>query len=179
MSKYFHLSLMAVLLTVVACSPNVTKDQDSYFYSVPVGSKLHLKQEIIIKANLGRTYFQYGKAVKKKDLNLYYPHCSITINTLSEGDTIIKPATFEIYKVVDDEQYTQRHIMYASIASFDGDGGSDIVGYVSHYYLRSDSEPDVRTLECLQWNSRKDVEYLSINEVRNVLGNIFDLELNE
>lgn len=179
MKKYFNFLLLAALASVVACSPTVTKDQDSYFYSVPVGSKLHLNQEIIIQANLGRTYFQYGKAVKKKELNLYYPHCSITINTLSERDTIIKPATFEIYKVVDDEQYTQRYIMYASIASFDGDGGSDIVGAVSHYYLRSASEPDVRTLECLQWNSRKDVEYLSINEIRKVLGSTFNLELNE
>ena len=53
------------------------------------------------------------------------------------------------------------------------------MGYASTYYLRSADAPNVRSLECVQWYDPVNVEYLSINEVRNTLGDYFTLELKE
>ena len=177
--KYLLISLMlSGLLALTACSSAPVKDPDSYLYSVPVGSKLSLNKEITIPANLARRYFQNGKAVLKKDINIYYPHCSILMNTLVDYERVIKPTVFEIYKVEDDHDYVQRPVYLAS--NFLGNiDGPTIIAYASLYYLRSTDVPEVRSLECAQWNDPVNVEYLSINEVKKALGQYFSLQIND
>lgn len=161
-----------------SCTRPPVKDQNSYLYSVPEGSTLTLNKEITIPANLARRFFQNGNPVLKKNINIYYPHCSLLMNTLVDYDRIIQPTSFEIYRVMDDHELAQRYIYYASNVMMDMDGPS-IVGYASYYYLRSASVPDVRSLECVQWNDPANVEYLSINEVKKSLGEYFTLTIKE
>ncbi len=174
-----YITIFSLLMLVMSCTQNNIKDENSYRYSIPAGSKLKLNQEIIIPSSLGRTFFQNGKVTKEKDINIYYPHCSITINTLQKSDRIISPTTFEIIKVVDDEEYAQGYIFYASTDIQLASDTPLITGLVSYYYLKSLLEPDVRSLECIQWNSLYENNYLSINEVRKSLGNIFTLTILE
>ena len=117
-----------------------------------------------------------GKPMLEKDINIYYPHCSLLLNTLDDIERTINPAVFEIYKVEDDIEMAQRYIYFASNALGYNDGPS-IIGYASYYFLRSPSAPDVRSLECIQWNDPVNVEYLSINEVKAALGDYFTLSL--
>lgn len=169
------LSMMTFLLA--ACALPTSTDPDSFLYSVPVGSVLELNQDFPIKAHSARTYMQAGKIVQESELNIYYPHCSLLTNTLEDYDRIIKPTRFEIYRVVDDEEHAQRYVQYAArLFGFDSDGPT-IIGQSSYYYLRSADEPDVRSLICIQWGSPESVEYLSINQVRAVLGGIFTLHI--
>jgi len=152
------------------------QDPDSYLYSVPVGSSLRLNKDITIPANLARRYFQYGQAVKEKAIDIYYPHCTIVMNTLVDYERTITPTIFEIYRVVDDEQEVRRYVYYAS-NYLTSDDGPVIVGFTSFYYLRSADYPDVSSLECLQWNDPSSNQYLSINEIKNVLGEYCTLQI--
>ena len=177
--KYFLISLiLSGLITLTACSSDPVKDPDSYLYSVPVGSKLTLNKEITIPANLARRYFQNGRVILKKEVDIYYPHCSILMNTLVDYDRVIKPTVFEIYKVEDEHDYVQRPVYVASrlLGNIDG---PIIIGYASLYYLRSVDASDVRSLECAQWNDPVDVEYLSINEIKKSLSEYFSLQIND
>lgn len=177
--KHFTISLiLSSLLVLTACSSTPVKDPDSFLYSVPVGSKLILNKEITIPANLARRYFQNGKPMLKNDVNMYYPHCSILMNTLMDYERVIKPTIFEIYKVVDDQEYAQRRT-YVAGSPFGNIDGPTIIGYASYYYLRSTEEPDVRSLECAQWNDPVSVRYLSINEIKNALGEYFSVQIND
>lgn len=174
--KYFTINLiLSGLLALTACSSVPEKDPDSFLYSIPVGSKLTLNKEITIPANLARRYFQNGNAMMKNDVDIYYPHCSLLMNTLVDYERIIEPTIFEIYKIVDDQEYAQRRT-YAAGRSLGSIDGPTIIGYTSYYYLRSTEEPDVRSLECAQWNDPVSVRYLSINEVKNALGEYFSLQ---
>ena len=178
--KYISYKLfIPFLLVISSCSTEIVIDHDSYKYSVPVGSKLILNQKITIAANQGRTFFQNGKELKNKDVDIYYPHCSITTHKIVNSERVIHADSFEIYKIIDDEEYAQRNVYYASIFFMADNYGPSITGLVSYYYLRSKAKQDIRTLECLQWNSPGDNKYLSINEVKIALGNIFTLQLNE
>lgn len=174
-----RLNLLAILIaTIISCSKENIRDESSYKSSIPAGSNFILNQEIVISSGMGRTFLQSGKITAEKDINIYYPHCSITINTLKENDQIIKPATFNIIKVIDDEEYAQGYILYASNKIDISSDGPLITGLVSYYYLESISEPDVRSLECIQWNTPYENRHLSIEEVRKSLGNIFSLIIN-
>lgn len=167
------------ILTIVlaACALPTSTDPDSFLYSVPVGSVLELNQDFPIRAHTARTFMQAGRIVEENELNIYYPHCSLLTNTLQDYDRVIKPTRFEIYRVVDDEEHAQRYLQYAArLFGFDSDGPT-IIGQSSYYYLRSADEPDVRSLICIQWGSPESVQYLSINQVRAVLGGIFTLHI--
>jgi len=153
------------------------KDYDSIFYSVPVDSTLTLNRDITIPANLARRFFQNGKSLKESDINIYYPHCSILMNTLVDYERTIKPTVFKIYKVLDDEQEARLYIHFAS-NFIKANSGPVIVGFASYYSLRSADNPDVSSLECLQWNDPYIDEYLTVNEIKKSLGDYFTLQIN-
>lgn len=172
-----HLKLAVIVLLLNGCALPSSTDPDSFLYSVPVGSVLELNQDFPIRAHTARSYMQSGRTVEESELNIYYPHCSLLTNTLQNYHRVIKPTRFEIYRVVDDEEHAQRYMQYAArLFGFDSDGPT-IIGQSSYYYLRSADEPDVRSLICVQWGSPESVEYLSINQVRGVLGDIFTLRI--
>ena len=176
-----HLLLITTLyitLILTSCSYSTKKDFDSNLYSVPVGSTLTLNKSITIPANLARRYFQNGIAINEKDINIYYPHCNLLMNTLVDYQRTIEPTTYEIYKIVDDEEHAERPVYFASTVVSDGEGPS-IIAYASYYYLRSSVGSDIRSLECLQWDYPAEVEYMSINEIKQSLGDYFTLQIKQ
>jgi len=119
--SYLKLALIALLPN--ACTLPSSTDPDSFLYSVPVGSVLELKQDFPIRADTARSFMQGGRILEERELNIYYPHCSLLTNSLQSYDRIIKPTRFEIYRVVDDEEHAQRYIQYAARRlGFDSDG---------------------------------------------------------
>jgi len=171
--------LIIYLLLTVSCNQHAMKNEQSLTNSITVGSTLILNQEIKIEANLGRTFFQFGKITPEKDINIYYPHCSITVNTIRSQTYTISPTSFQIMKVINDEEYAQGYMLFADNSLKLASDGPLITGLVSYYYLQSADEPDVRTLECIQWDSLYENNFLSISETRKSLGSIFTLHLNE
>ena len=172
--------LIATLLSLIAsCSTTVIKDPDSQFYSIQAGSKLILHKPVKIRANTARTFFQNGNITTEKNLNIYYPHCSITTTSIMKISRTIKPATFQIYKVVDDEEEASLVIKYAARNLMSYTDGPTIIGQASYYYLKSNDEPDVVTLECIQWGDPFYIKYVSINDIRVALGEYFSLVLKD
>ncbi|VAW59308.1 hypothetical protein MNBD_GAMMA08-2521, partial [hydrothermal vent metagenome] len=55
------LLIVIYILSILSCSQTNIKDEKSYAYSISVGSKFVLNQEIQIEPQLGRTFMQYGK----------------------------------------------------------------------------------------------------------------------
>lgn len=175
----FKLLYFGLLLsTLYSCSTFTNTNIHSQFYSVPVNSILTLNKPIEIKSNTARTFFQYGNIVYENNLNIYYPHCSITVDNLVNYDRTIQPTSFNIYKVIDNEEYAQLNILYASITPFAYNDGPSIIGQASYYYLRSKDAPEVRTLECIQWGDPYDVKYVSIFDIQSSLGSFLTLKLH-
>lgn len=171
--------LLLISLTsflVLSCNQS-TNNIKSQFYSVPEGSRLTLNKPVIIAQNTARTFFQNGLITKEKNLNIYYPHCSITVNNLTNHNRTLKPTSFIIYKVEDQEEHAQRFLMYASIKNLGHSDGPLIIGQASYYYLKSSDEPDVRTLECVQWGDPFYVKYVSISDINSALGDYFTLNI--
>lgn len=169
--------LIIYLLLTLSCDQHAVKDEQSLAYSITVGSTLILNQEVNIGANLGRTFFQSGKITPEKDINIYYPHCSITVNTIRPQIYTILPTRFQIIKVINGEEYAQDNMLFADSNLIPVSDGPIITGLVTYYYLQSADEPDVRTLECIQWDSLYENNFLTISETRESLGSIFTLQL--
>lgn len=174
-----YIAFTACLLSCSQIVNHSESKEDSYTYSIPVGTKLILNQTVKIKAELGRAYFQNGKILSKSEINIYYPHCSLTTNSILDYDRLIQPAQFEIYKIIDDEEFAQGFILFASTGLKMSSDGPLITGLVSYYYLRTTDESDVRTLECIQWDTPYENRHLSVSEIRKSLGKILTLKISE
>lgn len=179
MNKLIVILLITLLSQITSCSTPVVKDPDSQFYSIQAGSELILHKPVKVHANTARTFFQNGNITAEKNLNIYYPYCSITIKSIASISRTIKATTFQIYKVIDDEEEASLVIKYAARNLMSHTDGPTIIGQASYYYLKSIDEPDVASLECIQWGDPFYVKYVSINEIRLALGEYFSLILKD
>lgn len=166
--------LAGLILSLTACSMAPITDETSPFYSLPVGSSLELHQSLDIQPNHARTFIQYGKVIKEKAIDRYYPYCEFEISTLSDDIQTIMPDVFEIYKVNDNEHEVSRYFMYASLFLTQDDGPL-ILGYATEYSLRSEQQPQVHKLICLYWDDPNTGKYLSLTDIKQALGKIFSI----
>ncbi len=157
---------------------------DSPLSGVPVQSRLILHQSLTIPANKLSLWFQDGKQIPEKLLDRYYPHCKFETFTMKTRAKTIETDTFVIYKVVRWDDYAMQSIQLARTQFGIGigihgtlDGGPSFVNVATEMFLKSDKQPDVYRLVCSQWEDPVDWNHVTINQIRNTLGNIFTLEL--
>lgn len=161
---------------LVSCQSVQPYDENSRFYQVPVNSHLVLNKSVVIAPNLARAYFQYGQPVAKQAIEKYQPHCYLLLRTLSEQEQVIQPDTFIINQVQRDFIVSANHTFYASLVMDSLD--PSLVEYVNIYSLSSTRQPQVMSLNCLQWGQSVDRLYPSVAEVRQALGAYFTLQLD-
>jgi hypothetical protein len=175
---------MAVLavLSLTACdSRQMVKDEDSPFYSVPAGSRLILNREITIQPDNTSVYLQNGSPGADSDVDFYKPHCVFELFSISDRARVVKPDTFMITKIIDQsEDVATSWPTYASmgIGIVFGDGPAHLT-FSTTMYLESKIQPDVYRMTCKRWDWPNIGEYLSINEMRQALGDTFTLILAE
>jgi len=177
MNKYLLLPLLFAVAIIVACQSQVIKDENSQFYSIPLGSTFTLNREITIEPDQTSVYLQNGKPGAARDVDFYKPHCKFELFTISTEVRIVKPDTFVVKKVVDQrEDVSASWPTYAGLGMVMGDGPVHLT-YSTTLYLESKIQPDVYRMDCKRWDDPVIGEYLSINEMRQALGDYFTLTL--
>lgn len=186
--------LVVSMMIVTGCqTTDYTGDEDSFHYRIPVGSTLTLNQALTIPADRSSIYLFRGKVVTYHNVDIYYPHCELILEKVSNRTRTVKPDTFIITRVNDWEDYRAQNRQYlvdASIVSDSrisggiaigagGDGGPSIIKYATIISLQSNSQPDVKEILCAQWGDmgRWGVKPVTIYETRQAIGKIFTLNI--
>ncbi len=177
----------SMLTLLAACSANNTKDENSVFYAVSVGSVITLNQEITIAGDQVSVYVQDGEIMRYKDVNKYQPNCKFEIYTISEQPRTVQIDGFEIIKVVDEIESSslQKNIQLAVLDLAVGEGylamglldHSLMFNYATMMYLNSAKQKDVYRMTCQHWEAVSDDRHLSITQMRKAMGDIFTLEI--
>ncbi|MBE9559842.1 MAG: hypothetical protein IMF15_03590 [Proteobacteria bacterium] len=185
MSELYKYYLAVSVVSVLAgCAVNDVKDEDSAFYSVPVGSTLVLNQQVDIRGDQVAVYVQNGELMQYGEVNFYLPNCKFEIYTMSEQQRTVNPDRFEIVKVVDDIESSALQKSTQLAAS----GGAMTLGwldksYVFNYatlmYLHSEEQKDVYRMTCQHWEDVMDDKYLSVTQMRQAMGEVFTLEIKK
>lgn len=173
-----------MLAVLTACSVNNVKDEDSAFYSVPVGSLLVLNQDVTIRGEQVAIYVQNGEIKRYKDVNKYSPNCKFEIYTMSEQPRSVQADTFEIIKVVDDIESSslQNNSLLAALDNTVASGlldQSQMFNYATYMYLSSVTQKDVYRMICQHWEDIIDDRFLSITQMRDAMGDVFTLKIKE
>ena len=184
--RVFCWSMLALL---AACAGNDVKDEDSAFYAVPKGSVLTLNQELTIAGDQVAVYVQDGQVMPYQHINKYRPNCKFEIYTMSEQARSVQPDRFEIIRVVDDIESSglQKNVQLASLDLHEGDNDlamwlldhSLVFNYATMMYLKSAKQKDVYRMTCQHCEAVADDKHLSITQMRQAMGDVFTLKLNE
>ena len=178
MTRSLPLIALLIPLLLAACdNSQVVRDEDSQFYSVPVGSTFTLNREITIQPDNTSVYLQNGNIELVANVDFYKPHCTFELYTISEKARVVNPDTFVVTRIVDQsEDVSVKWPRYAALGMSYGDGPVHLT-FSTTMYLESKIQPDVYRMDCKRWDWPAIGEYLSINEMRQALGDYFTLRL--
>jgi hypothetical protein len=164
-------------LPLTGCESQLIKDENSQFYSVPLGSELILHREITIPPDQTSVYLQYGQIAASREIDFYRPHCKFELYKISTKSRVVKPDTFVVIKIVDQREDVSVGVpAYASLGLSYVDGPLHLT-YSTAMYLKSEVQPDVFRIDCKRWDDPAIGEYLSISEMREALGDYITLKL--
>lgn len=160
------------------CDPvRVAGDEDSQFFSVPLGSTFTLEREITIQPDQTSVYLQNGEIESVGGVDFYRPHCKFELFSISEQARVVKPDAFVVIRIVDQrEDVSIGQPMYAGLAMSGTDGPIHLT-FSTTMYLESKQQPDVFRMDCKRWDWPATGEFLSISEMREALGDYFTLTL--
>ena len=177
-------AVFSILIMLSACSLNETSDESSYYHSVAVGSSIVLHQPVLIGADQVATYVQNGELMSYDAVNKYQPNCKFEIYTMSEQSRTVEPDTFEIIRVVDEIESSS--ISKSTQVALRGDAFmlglldmSYVFNYATMMYLKSDKQQDVYRMTCQHWEDIRDDRHLTIEQMRQAMGEVFTLKLKE
>lgn len=153
-------------------------DENSRYYRVPVDSTLVLNQSLTIPAIHRRVYFQYGRPLAFYEVKEYQPWCVLRTRAKKDVPQTIAPGEFVVSEVTREYLY-QVGSLPILVAQFGPGGGTNMTYRVtaSRMALSSDTQPDVESLSCTNWRIPMDRYWVTIRDIRQTLGNIFDLRL--
>lgn len=170
------LAISLVILT--ACQSWHDPSENSPFYPIAVGSRLILKQPLSIPADRASVYIQRGRIVPYNGRDTYYANCQFELNTLKPFAQTVDPDEFTVSKVT---QYIRLNHLYEPGRMYAQIGGKGDVSsklYAWMIYLRSSRQPDVLRMTCGRWDYPGAARQLTIQEIRNTLGDLFTLQLS-
>lgn len=166
-TKFFlRTSLVAGLILSSSCASLSSQSPIDTVSMVKVNTQLE------IPSGKARVYIQNGVQPTKKDIDKWSTFCSVLMQKLhSKGDpsVIVLPGRFDIIKVrKSSELYAERYLTQTQ--SFD----ENI--YKVDMRLKSDAQPDVRSLICAKHFAGIGREYPTLEEIRTALGDSIKID---
>ena len=176
------LGVFSALLLGACGGSQVARDENSQFFSIPVGSTFTLNRELTVDPDRTSVHLQNGRVSPVRGIDIYRPNCKFELFTISERARTVEPDTFVVTRIVDQlEDVSTQRPLYASLSVAEGGGGGNggplHQNYSTIMWLESNKQPDVFRLSCRRWDFINLGEYLSINEMRQALGDYFTLTL--
>lgn len=174
-------TFILVLLLLTGCQSAAWRnDPGSPFYRVPAGAKLVLHRDIAVPAQRTGVYLQAGRIVGYGDINTYHPYCALDLRRRADTAQTIAADTFVVVRSTQETVLSVRTpapwMTAGSLQLADGDYGHQI--YATILDLRSSHQPEMLNLTCAHWVYPPMLRHLTLDELRQALGEIGTLSLN-
>ena len=143
-------------------------------YSLPAGSTISINQPLVVAPNAVSIWVQYGKVVKRRDIEESYAHCRFELFTIQSLERTIQPDEVIIKKIVNTTDYVANDVVIlASMVDVFGSSDSPMAAiHSTNIYLQSQKQPDLYRLICEHWEDPSSGTYLTIGQIQEALGDI-------
>ena len=156
-------SIVLASLLLTACqTPGPLADSDQARL-IGSGTRFVLTRDLPIPDGWARATIQDGRQIHRRDRDHYQPFCELKSKHLARPEA---PQTIRADTFVSGHAKGRRGVLSS------GDYGP--VTLVTYIPLTSESQPDVRTLEC---EITGHTHHLTIAQIRGVLGDLITVEL--
>ena len=169
MSKVSIGLLAALLLALTACT---TVSKDDSIYLLPPGSEVQVIRDIRI-SNGSRAYVQLGGPVERPSLDVWTPYCFFHMTRATEQITTPFVIPSGVYKVT----RSHRESNYAGAEGLQFAGQDSNRALSTIIELASDQLEGQTNLVCARWGRPGRDGFLSLSEMRGVLGGTVTLVL--
>jgi hypothetical protein len=150
---YKIVTVTAAALLVTGCWQNASiRGDTSGKYTQLNAASVVLKRDIEIPAGKARVYVQNDKAgvgdqVSAGGFDSYKPHCAFEISRVDHAGFEVKAQTFAVTRI---QQTVVRVVSGApvTVAAFGLWGGSQAYYSGYHFWLASDTQPEIRRMTC-------------------------------
>lgn len=172
---------------LAACQIDTSRyPESSPFRPVPVGSTLTLNQPLTIPADKLAVHLQGGRVARFADVEVLKPHCKFELRRLADRERTVNPDSFRIIKVRNQESHsvslegfqTAGLRLGGRLRADGADSSPSMVAFVTYLDLQSVEQPEVFRLSCGHVDDPGS-HYLSIEQIRKVLGDVFTLRTAE
>lgn len=153
--RVLAVAVLSIVL-LAGCQQNATvRDTQSRAWLDLGGAQVLVKQTIRVPAGRARVFLQAageGKVRVATSFDAYRPHCGFEIRPVDHPGFDIEPGVFDVTRVQRTTVMVvaREPVMLAALnlaSGIDGGGSSSFHdGY--HFYLQSDSQPDVMRMTC-------------------------------
>jgi hypothetical protein len=185
-----HIVVILFAAVLAACQPafiNGVPNEASPYFTVPLDSKLVLRQALTVPAGEGSVYFQRGRVVRWSEVNVYGTYCSLKLSTKSSAPQTISPDELVVRRVSEERRFrltrSSPRVQVAAlgripVASIDtDDSGFTYEVLATVMQLQSARQSDVTEMACADWSTPQGITPISVRKIRQTLGDWFDLRL--
>ena len=152
--------------------------------NISPGLKLKLNKAIVIPGDTASIHIQDGetKPAYMNPVENYLPYCIFEVKTLLPTKRTINPDTFNVSRIVLNEEIVSLSIRLASLATAAGghvlylSNGATAVVYATEMLLESETQPDVFRLTCQHWDDPATGEHLTLQEITLALGELITIQ---
>ena len=181
-SLKFIIVTSGLMLTLCACRSVVYSDPlDAPSGRVPVESQLQLHQQLYFQPGYSRSFIQSGKALTYQQLDRYQPFCQFYRYEPPQAlETVrsLQPDTFRVTKsFLEIESGMPGFSVMISLGSLGMRNSHGLQNLSSVLKLESLVQPEIVELRCSDYNEPLHWNYLSVNQIKAVLGSIATLRL--
>ena len=143
------------------------------------GAELILKRDLAVLAGHARVFVQDGRAMLR-GLDRHLAHCAFEVQRVNHDGFTIKAGTFRVIQVQGSMQQVvlAEPVLLASLqlSAGIGDAGSSIYHEGYHFWLASETQPEVRRMSCYGvYADPPNLEPPSLQEIDAVLGDIAEI----
>jgi hypothetical protein len=185
-----RITILFLFTLIPACQPafiNGVPNERSPYFEVPVDSKLILNRMITIEPAQKSAHFQRGRMLPWYEVNKYAAYCALALERTRDVPQTVKPGEFVVHKVSNQTLFSiakkeepiyrfvdfKRRVMNMR----DDGGGMTYEVKATVMELRSNAQPEVRRLTCANWGVPQSSLTLTVENIRQSLGDFFSLKL--
>lgn len=148
------------------------------YRTIKPGSILTINRELTIPAYKARVHMQSGKIVSEKNIDFYFPNCSVEVRTIKKIPQKIFPDVFTIKMIKTEEELTDISGRIFARFAERYDGSVSHENRITHFYITSSKQPDIFRLSCQHWEDPIDARHLTVSEVKTTLGDYVTFKTN-
>lgn len=146
-------------------------------YSIPAGSVVTIHQDLTVKPHEVSVWIQFGEIADRKNIKVRYPNCRFELFTIKPTVQTIYKDQVKIIKFVHTTDYVMNdNIMFASLTNVASDGDPMVEVFTTEIYLKSKKQPDLYRLICEHWEDPATGVFLTMQQIRETLGNIATIQ---